>query len=128
MTPVDEEFMDALHDVEEKIARSGGLKSNEDVIVDDEDDIFVDDLCVDSKTEETEDGIDISDDTMPCGGYEKEFWGNFLSDDYGGSNAEELMSKGGVDARYKGKNNKDVSFEGLNDKVGTSEDKVVQCT
>ncbi|KAG7627219.1 Transposase MuDR plant [Arabidopsis thaliana x Arabidopsis arenosa] len=124
----DEEFMDALHDVEEKIARSGGLKSNEDVIVDDEDDIFVDDLFMDNKTEDTEDGIDISDDTMPCGGYDKEFWGNFLSDDYGDSNAEELMSKGGVDARYKGKNNIDVSFQGLNDKVGTSADKVVQCT
>jgi len=38
------------------------------------------------------------------------------------------MSKGGVDARYKGKNNKNVSFQGLNDKVGTSADKVVQCT
>ncbi|CAD5324730.1 unnamed protein product [Arabidopsis thaliana] len=94
----DEEFMDALHDVEEKIARSGGLKSNEDVIVDDEDDIVVDDLFMDNKTEDTEDGIDISDDTMPFGGYDKEFWGNFLSDDYGDSNAEELMSKGGVDA------------------------------
>jgi len=128
VTPVDEEFMDALHDVEEKIARSGGLKSNEDVIVDDEDDIFVDDLFMDNKTEDTEDGIDISDDTMPCGGYDKEFWGNFLSDDYGDSNAEELMSKGGVDARYKGKNKIDVSFQGLNDKVGTSAEKVVQCT
>ncbi|CAD5327187.1 unnamed protein product [Arabidopsis thaliana] len=128
VTPVDDEFMDALHDAEEKIARSGGLKSNEEVIVNDEDDIFVDDLFVDNKTEETEDGIDISYDTMPCGGYDKEFWGNFLSDDYGGSNAEELMSKGGVDARYKGKNNKDESFEDLNDKVGTSEDKVVQYT
>ena len=44
MTPVDDEFMDALHDAEEKIARSGGLKSNKDVIVDDEDDFFVDEF------------------------------------------------------------------------------------
>ncbi|CAD5324569.1 unnamed protein product [Arabidopsis thaliana] len=104
-----DEFMDALHDAEEKIARSGGLKSNEDVIVDDEDDIFVDDLFVDNKTEDTKDGIDIFDDTLPGGGYDKEFGG-------------------GVDVRYKGKNNKDVSFQGLNDKVGISADKVVKCT
>ena len=42
---------------------------------------------MDNNIEETEDGIDISDDTMPCGRYDKEFWGNFLLDDYGGSNA-----------------------------------------
>jgi len=47
----------------------------------------VDDFFVDNNIEETEDGIDISDDTMPCGRYDKEFWGNFLLDDYGGSNA-----------------------------------------
>jgi len=97
-----------LKEAEEKIGRSGGLKSsptdidNESVIVDDEDYLFVD-----NNIEENEGERDISDDTMPCGIYDKVLWGNFLTNDYGGSNAEELMPKGGVDARYIDKSLRD---------------------
>jgi len=73
---------------------------------------------VDNDTEEVKAVTEKPEDSMPFCGYDKEFWSNFLTDNYGGSNANELMVSGGLDVRY-GSNNK---------VVGSNPDEVVFCT
>jgi len=111
--------MEELEQVEAKLISKSGLKSsrddtqNEGISIDDEKYFFADNDKEEIKVE-----MEKLDYSMPCGGYDKEFWSNFLADDYGGSNVEELMATGGLDVRYGS----------YNKVVGTNPDEVVLCT
>ncbi|CAD5324581.1 unnamed protein product [Arabidopsis thaliana] len=119
LTPRDDEFMEELEQAEANIGSNSGQKLSRN---DTENEGFNNDVeklfFVDNDTEKVEAVTEKPEDSIPCGGYDKEFWSNFLTDDYGGSNANELMATGGLDVRY-GSNNK---------VVGSNPDEVVFCT
>ncbi|CAE5960259.1 unnamed protein product [Arabidopsis arenosa] len=129
LTPGDDDFFDELLEVEAKIGCSSGFKSaavdkdEEEEFIDVEDEFFNQ-----TETEEKEEKSDMVDESMPCGGYDKDFWSNFLKDVYAGSNAEELMTTGGVDVRYRSNHMEAGNLTSEGAFNGSKTPEVVMCT